>query len=191
MRLIDALIILAIILFFVASYNAKASTTVEVDKATQMLTVYKHGEQVAKHKVIIGKRSTPTPTFEDKITHVVLNPKWVVPKSIIREIKNKGTFKKYGFKVEGDKWTQPAGPGNVLGQVKFRMTNPYRIYLHDTGSKYLFNSDDRRYSHGCIRIEYPLTFTNLIAPHINLEEELKTGKTQWIKLPEPIKVSIR
>jgi len=38
-------------------------------------------------RVIVGKKDLPTPLFSSQITHVVLNPEWVVPRSIaVKEI---------------------------------------------------------------------------------------------------------
>lgn len=45
---------------------------------------------------------------------------------------------------------------NSLGVVKFMMTNPYAIYLHDTNQRELFATPDRIKSSGCVRLEKPL-----------------------------------
>ena len=37
----------------------------------------------------------------------------------------------------------------------FEMTNRFDVYLHDTPSKDLFSREDRRISHGCIRVSEP------------------------------------
>jgi murein L,D-transpeptidase YcbB/YkuD len=50
---------------------------------------------------------------------------------------------------------QPAGPGNVLGAVKFRFPNKHDIYMHDTPQRELFEKTVRTYSHGCIRVHNP------------------------------------
>ncbi|MCB1461662.1 MAG: L,D-transpeptidase family protein [Nitratireductor sp.] len=57
---------------------------------------------------------------------------------------------------------QPAGPENVLGVVKFLFPNKFNVYLHDTSSRQLFDKADRALSHGCIRIENPLEFADLL-----------------------------
>jgi murein L,D-transpeptidase YcbB/YkuD len=57
---------------------------------------------------------------------------------------------------------QPAGPENVLGQVKFLFPNKYNVYLHDTSSRQLFAQSDRALSHGCIRVERPLELARLL-----------------------------
>jgi murein L,D-transpeptidase YcbB/YkuD len=57
---------------------------------------------------------------------------------------------------------------NALGVVKFMMSNPYAIYLHDTNDRHLFAEPLRTLSSGCVRLEYP----------IDLAEYLLRG-TQW------------
>ena len=52
------------------------------------------------------------------------------------------------------RWRQPPGPSNALGQIKFVMPNPKAIYLHDTNARSRFNSQVRALSHGCIRTEH-------------------------------------
>ena len=48
--------------------------------------------------------------------------------------------------------------------MKFNLTDPFNVYMHDTNNKAGFLSDKRFYSHGCIRIEKPLQLANLILP---------------------------
>lgn len=45
---------------------------------------------------------------------------------------------------------------NALGVVKFMLTNPYAIYLHDTNQRELFVEPMRMRSSGCVRLERPL-----------------------------------
>lgn len=57
---------------------------------------------------------------------------------------------------------------NALGSLKFMMTNPYAIYLHDTNERGLFAEPHRLRSSGCVRLEKPL----------ELAEYLLNG-TEW------------
>jgi murein L,D-transpeptidase YcbB/YkuD len=59
---------------------------------------------------------------------------------------------------------QSTGCDNSLGVIKFDLTDPFNVYMHDTNSKNLFFSEYRYYSHGCIRIQKPLELANLILP---------------------------
>jgi murein L,D-transpeptidase YcbB/YkuD len=51
---------------------------------------------------------------------------------------------------------------NALGVVKFMMTNPYAIYLHDTNERERFVEDNRLISSGCVRLQYPLDFAEYL-----------------------------
>jgi murein L,D-transpeptidase YcbB/YkuD len=57
---------------------------------------------------------------------------------------------------------QPAGPGNVLGAVKFRFPNKHDIYMHDTPQRELFEKTVRTFSHGCIRVHNPGQFAEVL-----------------------------
>jgi len=158
-------------------------------------------QKLALHmKVVVGKmvEDRHTPTFAAEMTYLVLNPYWLVPKSIAEKelfplAKNDPSyFSKNNFIVHrvavGQKQTpdantavskpvyqyrlkQAPGPKNALGRVKFIFPNPYGVYLHDTPSKNFFQRSVRTYSHGCIRIEKP----------IELAEYLLQGTDKWTK----------
>ncbi len=57
---------------------------------------------------------------------------------------------------------QGSGPKNALGKVKFMFPNDFDIYLHDTPAKKLFKSENRAFSHGCIRVHNPLDFAKKV-----------------------------
>ncbi len=117
-------------------------------------TLVENGVTRWKRKAIAGAIKTPTPQLSVMATGVILNPSWEVPKSIWSEVAGKPGFIKIKDK-DGKfvRWSQPAGPSNALGQLKFVMYNPYNIYLHDTNARSRFNSQVRALSHGCIRTE--------------------------------------
>jgi L,D-transpeptidase YcbB len=50
---------------------------------------------------------------------------------------------------------QKAGPGNMMGAMKFGFVNDYGIFLHDTPHKDLFAKAKRNLSLGCVRVEKP------------------------------------
>jgi murein L,D-transpeptidase YcbB/YkuD len=50
---------------------------------------------------------------------------------------------------------QKAGPGNMMGAMKFGFVNDYGIFLHDTPHKNLFAKAKRNLSLGCVRVERP------------------------------------
>lgn len=52
-------------------------------------------------------------------------------------------------------FTQPQGPDNVLGALKFNFPNKHAVYMHDTVQPELFAEAERSLSHGCIRVHQP------------------------------------
>ena len=52
-------------------------------------------------------------------------------------------------------FTQPPGPDNVLGTLKFNFPNKHAVYMHDTVQPELFAETERSLSHGCIRVHQP------------------------------------
>lgn len=59
-------------------------------------------------------------------------------------------------------FTQPSGGDNVLGNVKFRFPNKHDVYMHDTVQKHLFANSRRAESHGCIRVQNPRRFAEVL-----------------------------
>jgi murein L,D-transpeptidase YcbB/YkuD len=53
---------------------------------------------------------------------------------------------------------QPPGAANALGRIKFNFPNRFQVYLHDTPEKRLFTAEKRAFSHGCMRVENPTKF---------------------------------
>ncbi len=126
-------------------------------------TLVENGVNRWKQRAVAGKLSTPTPELSAVATGVILNPWWEVPKSIEHEAAGKKGF----VSVKGpdgsiQRWRQPPGPTNALGQVKFVMPNSKAIYLHDTNARSRFNSDVRALSHGCVRTQHILDLATLL-----------------------------
>jgi murein L,D-transpeptidase YcbB/YkuD len=120
-------------------------------------TLVEDGVNRWKHRAVAGKLSTPTPQLSATAVGVILNPWWEVPKSIEHEAAGKKGFVAVkGADGKIQRWRQPPGPTNALGQVKFVMPNSKAIYLHDTNARSRFNSDVRALSHGCVRTQHIL-----------------------------------
>lgn len=91
---------------------------------------------------------------------------------------------------------QPAGPNNALGQVKFLFPNKFNVYLHDTANRSLFNQQDRALSHGCIRVQDPLEFAELLYrldnnPAVSkITGIVNSGQTKGINFQRPIPVHL-
>jgi murein L,D-transpeptidase YcbB/YkuD len=120
-------------------------------------TLVENGVNRWKQKAIAGKLSTPTPQLNATAIGVILNPWWEVPKSIEKEAAGKKGFVPVkGVDGKIQRWRQPPGPTNALGQIKFVMPNSKAIYLHDTNARSRFNDATRALSHGCVRTQHIL-----------------------------------
>lgn len=136
--------------------------------------------------VIVGKAlNTRTPVFLEEMTHLIFQPYWNVPKSILHgELlpilrRDLGYLTRQHMEMvdgQGDDATvadptaenverlargelrlrQRPGPKNALGQVKFMFPNDENIYLHSTPAPELFGRARRDFSHGCVRVEDPV-----------------------------------
>lgn len=152
---------------------------VNIPSATLLL--YEKGNIKLESRIVVGKKSTTTPTLCSKITEVILYPYWNVPykiatKELLPIIKrNRGYLDANGFLVLNSagkvvnpsavNWyalsasyfpytiRQSTGCDNSLGLIKLNFYNPFSVYLHDTPYKTLFKSYRRYYSHGCMRLE--------------------------------------
>lgn len=144
------------------------------------LRLYQNQVMVLESNVIVGRDKRKTPIMASKITNVVFNPPWNVPRSIINKdivpklYRDPGYIERQGFEVlEGGEvvprfiWQrrleegggfpyrlrQRPGSGNALGAYKFHLPNSDAIYLHDTPSRGLFGRDSRDLSSGCVRVQ--------------------------------------
>ncbi|OON69936.1 hypothetical protein B0919_04080 [Hymenobacter sp. CRA2] len=148
------------------------------------LLVVRADSLVRRHRVVVGKPATPTPTLRSAIRSFTLAPDWHVPRSIAtKEIlprlkADPGYLARNGYtlySLQGAmldplriNWAtvtaqqfpylirQSAGCDNALGNIVFRFPNPYSVYLHDTPMRQYFEQPQRAFSHGCIRLEQPL-----------------------------------
>lgn len=187
------------------------------------LHIFEHGMRIKSMKVIVGKQVNQTVIFSGKISDVVFSPYWIIPQSIILKetlpaIRNNKNYlrannmeivNRNGEIIDATSidWTkyhssfpftirQRPGPGNSLGHVKFLFPNIYAIYLHDTPARHLFSQSDRRFSHGCIRIEEPQWLAEyLLADQpewdsISIEKAMHYGKETAVKTKSNIPVYI-
>jgi murein L,D-transpeptidase YcbB/YkuD len=161
-------------------------------------TLVENGVTRWKQRAIAGATKTPTPQLNAMATGVILNPWWEVPKSIEGEVRGKAGFvavKGKGGKVQ--RWRQPPGPTNALGQMKMVMPNQWAIYLHDTNARSRFNSQVRALSHGCIRTQ---NIHDLAAElgsddggewtREKIDEVLASGKSVEAKFVKPVPVYV-
>jgi murein L,D-transpeptidase YcbB/YkuD len=93
-------------------------------------------------------------------------------------------------------FVQRPGPTNALGRVKFIFPNSHFVFLHDTPSKALFERTERTFSSGCIRVENPFEFAELLLDDArkwnadSIQGLLDTEKPQTVFLKEPLTVML-
>ena len=160
-------------------------------------TLVENGVNRWKQRAIAGATKTPTPQLSATAVGVMLNPSWEVPASITHEVQGKKGFVPVMKDGKLIRWSQPPGPSNALGQVKFVMYNPHNIYLHDTNARSRFSSRMRALSHGCIRTEHIMDLaTELLGDDggewtpDKIKAQLATGKTKQANFVKPLPVYI-
>ena len=87
---------------------------------------------------------------------------------------------------------QSAGPDAGLGLIMFDMPNRFDVYLHDTPDRTVFSRDNRRISHGCIRVQNPREFAALLMGRSidTIDQGIATGSTTRNPLPTPVPVFV-
>ena len=91
---------------------------------------------------------------------------------------------------------QKPGPWNALGTIIFMFPNPHNIFIHDTASRTLFARENRYFSHGCIRLQFPKKFGELVmAPNQGwdlkkINETVKTQKELQVGLKRRLPVHV-
>ena len=150
--------------------------------------VVRDGEIIHETRIVVGKTETATPIFSNKMRYLEFNPYWRVPDSIkVNELlpaiarRGSGALAGRGLKmaingreinastvnfgstdIRNYEIYMPPGPGNALGDVKFMFPNRFAVYMHDTPSKDLFGANSRAFSHGCVRVQNPHRFAEVI-----------------------------
>jgi L,D-transpeptidase YcbB len=155
-----------------------------------MLYVVKDGKTIYSDKTLVGTMTYATPVFSADMETIVFNPDWIAPETVLLENllpplrkKDYSILRNNNLKVSynGDpvdvrkvNWrrvdirnytfTQAAGPGNVLGKVKFLFPNRHVVYMHDTlpVRRKFFQTSMRAIGHNCVRMEKPDKFAEVL-----------------------------
>ena len=142
---------------------------VVVNTANASLVLYRDNRPIFATRVVVGETDKQTPELQTTIDAVLFNPPWNVPPSIARsEILPKlamdpGYLARHHMVYRRNGAIQQLpGPHAALGQIKFEMPNRFDVYLHDTPMKALFSQDNRRRSHGCVRVQNPRELAALL-----------------------------
>lgn len=187
-----------------------------INQPAYMVYYHDNGQLALSMKAVIGQEDHQTNFFDATIKSVEFNPEWGVPQSIIRnemlpKLKRDPAYlDKEGYKVsvkgksmpsakvdwsqplENIAVIQPPGPDNALGQLKILFPNPHDIYMHDTPARGKFASQDRMFSHGCVRLENPRAMAAAVlktdADFVN--QQIAAGDKKDVPVPEELQVYV-
>jgi murein L,D-transpeptidase YcbB/YkuD len=137
------------------------------------LRVMQNGHQVWTTKIVDGKPEMPTPIMSAEMKFITINPTWNVPPSIVAKEympalqQDPTVLARMGLKVSTNPdgtvhISQPPGDANALGRVRFNFPNKFLVYQHDTPNKNLFALSKRAFSHGCMRVEDPVKYAEVL-----------------------------
>ena len=156
------------------------SAHVIVNQPDFTLRVMHDGAQVWTTRIVIGKPSMPTPLLSETMKFITVNPTWHVPPSIVHNeylpalAQDPTVLSRMGLRVSysggGVSISQPPGPGNALGRIRFNFPNRFLVYQHDTPDKYYFAHEVRAYSHGCMRVQDPAKYAEVLLNIVHPEE---------------------
>lgn len=180
------------------------------------------GKTAFQSQVIVGTPKDPTPEIQSTMRGFQTNPYWTVPQSISGEEylpilrRDPNALAGSGFKIfagwsddteldpNSVDWSsihpkafpyrirQEPGASNALGYIFFPFQNKYGIYMHDTASRWLFTEGSRNFSHGCIRLQNPLDFVELVFNgkggfnKERVKQVINAGQQAHYTFPEPV-----
>ena len=147
-------------------------------------------DSIMNMRICCGTVLTKTPLLTSAITHMQVNPDWIIPQNIVRNevVRHAGDsayFARNRYyivdRTTGDTLSprhvtaaqmqsgrlrigQHSGRGNSLGRIVFRFPNDFAIYLHDTNNPSAFQRERRTLSHGCIRVQRPFDLASFLLP---------------------------
>jgi L,D-transpeptidase YcbB len=138
------------------------------------LKVMDRGAMVWTTKIVAGQPGEKaTPLLSETMKYITFNPTWNVPPSIINNeylpalAQDPTVLDRMGLRVEHNRdgsvrIYQPPGAANALGRIRFNFPNKFLVYQHDTPDKHLFDKDKRAFSHGCMRVQFPDKYAEVL-----------------------------
>jgi murein L,D-transpeptidase YcbB/YkuD len=173
------------------------------------LRVVRDGKTIWRTKIVVGKPNLRTPLTSADMKYITVNPTWNVPPSIVRNEylpalrEDPHALERIGLKLEQNRdgtlhVYQPPGDSNALGRIRFNFPNKFLVYQHDTPQKHLFEREKRAYSHGCMRVQNPLEYGEVLLSLVMPEKHYTVDKLRKmfggseinINLPKPIPVHL-
>jgi len=194
------------------------STHIIVNIPAYRLDVWEQDKVALSMRVVVGKKETPTPIFNDAMTHLVFSPYWNVPPTIAKNETLPSALRDPSFlqrtnmevldaagnlvdpasidpsRAENYRFRQRPGTQNSLGLVKFMFPNQFNVYLHDTPADSLFARASRSFSHGCVRLQEPQALAEYVLRDQpewtadRIAEAMQAGDERTVKLREPLPV---
>lgn len=173
-------------------------------------------------RIVAGQTSKRTPRFAGWVDGVVLYPYWNIPRHIathellplfkrspglavlmqIQVLDERGRkldpamvqWARYSATSFPYTLRQAPGCENALGVLKFNISSPFDVYMHDTNLKHAFGSSWRFLSHGCIRLEKPFALGDLLMDHhldtVVLNSCLRDQQPVPVSLHPPVPVFV-
>jgi murein L,D-transpeptidase YcbB/YkuD len=151
------------------------AANVIVNQPDFTLKVVHNGSQIWATRVVIGSPSPgkQTPLLSETMRSVTVNPTWNVPPSIMYNeympalARDPTVLARMGLNVtygpDGSVHvSQPPGGANVLGRLRFNFPNRFLVYQHDTNERFMFAREVRAYSHGCMRVQDPAKYAEIL-----------------------------
>lgn len=173
------------------------------------LRVRQHDKVVWTTRVVAGKPNTATPELTETMKYITVNPTWNVPPSIIYNEylpalqQDPTVLERMGLRLSQNRdgsihISQPPGERNALGRIRFNFPNKFLVYQHDTPDKHLFGKDERAYSHGCMRVQNPDQYAEVLLGIANPADKYTAARIRGmygnselnINLSTPIPVHI-
>jgi murein L,D-transpeptidase YcbB/YkuD len=147
--------------------------------------------------------------LSETMKYITVNPTWNVPPSIVQNEylpalqQDPTALERIGLKVDYNRdgtvhVYQPPGDRNALGRIRFNFPNKFLVYQHDTPDKHLFAQEKRAFSHGCMRVQDPVKYAEVLLsielPHEGYTQErihrmFGSGEKD-ISFPKPLPVHL-
>ncbi|MBR1502633.1 MAG: L,D-transpeptidase family protein [Prevotella sp.] len=164
-------------------------------------------DSVLNMRIVCGASKTKTPLLISAISHIQVNPEWVIPLNILKNevahhAGDSAYFARNHYSIidrsSGDtldskhvsadlfrsgrvRVAQRGGSGNSLGRIVFRFQNNFAVYLHDTNNPDAFKRDRRTLSHGCVRVQDPFSLACFLLP--DMDERMQDRLRLSMDLP--------
>jgi len=151
------------------------ATNVIVNQPDFTLKVMHDGSPIWTTRIVIGDPSPgkQTPLLSETMKSVTVNPTWNVPPSIMYNeylpalARDPTVLARMGLNVSYEPdgslhVSQPPGGASVLGRLRFNFPNRFLVYQHDTNERFMFARDVRAYSHGCMRVQDPAKYAEVL-----------------------------